>query len=206
MEHIEDTSVSDIEDTRASENDKEASGEELFQRFLAGDTDAFEELVSLYEDELSRFIYRIVEDYHDSKLLTIEAFGQLAVSGKKFAERSSLKTYLFTIGKNLTIRYMKTRDKHDNVSYNEIVEAIATASETPHSYMVREENNRILHETLSELKEDYRTVLTLLFFEDLSYLQAGRAMGKSEKQIKHLVYRAKAALKKKLEEKEVSHA
>jgi DNA-directed RNA polymerase specialized sigma24 family protein len=42
-------------------------------------------------------------------------------------------------------------------------------------------------------------VLLLLYFEDMSYREAGKAMNKSEKQIKHLAFRAKKALKKKLE-------
>jgi len=49
------------------------------------------------------------------------------------------------------------------------------------------------------LKDDHYTVLKLLYFKDMSYLQAGKAMNKSEKQIKHLAFRAKAALKRILE-------
>ena len=179
------------------------SGEELYQLFLGGDMDAFEAIVLLYEDELGRFIYKMVEDYHESKQLTIETFGQLAISGKKFEGKASLKTYLFTIGKNRAVRCLKLRRKHGSVSFDEIVEVLCSGSQTPDAYMEQEENKRLLHEAMSELKEDHRTVLTLLYFEDMTYRQIGKAMCKSEPQVRQLIYRAKAALKRKLEKKEV---
>jgi len=180
-------------------NEHEIAGEDLFRFFLGGDNDAFERIVAMHEDELFRFIDRIVQDFHEAKHLTIEAFAQLAVGGKKFAGESSLKTYLFTIGKNLAARHMKKRGKAPHIPYEEVFEFLISDDETPHSYMERDENKRLLHDTLQDLKYEYRAVLLLLYFEDMSYRQAGQAMNKSEKQIKHLAFRAKAALKKKLE-------
>ena len=174
------------------------TGEELFRRYLAGDDDAFETLVSLYDDELFHFINRILNDFHEAKHLAIEAFARLAVGGKKFANESSLKTYLFTIGKNLAARYMKKRWREQHISIEEIVELLIDDDDTPESYMEREENRRLLREAMYDLKDDHRVILILLYFEDMSYIQAGNAMGKSEKQIKQLAHRAKAALKKKL--------
>ena len=186
------------DDAGTSDNMHEETGEVLFRRFREG-MDAFDLIVSLYEDELSRYIYGIIKDSHETKHLTIEAFGQLATSGKKFAGKSTLKTYLFTIGKNLALRHMKARQKHDHISYDEIAEALCDDNETPHGYLEREESKQQLHEAMSELTEDHRTVLRLLYFDGLSYREAGREMGKSEKQISLLAYRAKVALKKRLE-------
>ena len=183
----------------SSVSDVDVSGEELFRRFLSGDNDAFEGIVSRYEDELSRFIYRTVCDYHEAKHLTIEAFGRLAVEGRKFTGQSSLKTYLFTIGKNLTLKHVKARKKHEHIPFDELADVLCDNAEAPHSYVERSENEKMLHQAMCELKEEYRAVLVLLYFEDMSYLQAGEAMGKSETQIKHLAHRAKAALRKKLE-------
>ena len=176
----------------------DATGEELFRRYLAGDNDAFEALIAMYDDELCHFINRIVNDYHEAKHLTIDAFAQLAVGGKKFAEKSSLKTYLFTIGKNLAARYIKKRGKEKHIPFEEIVELLGDDSKTPDSHMEREENTRMLRDAMLDLKDDHRVVLILLYFEDMSYMQAGKAMHKSETQIKQLAYRAKAALKRKL--------
>ena len=175
----------------------------MFKRFLEGDRYAFEALVALYEDELSRFIYSIIKDYYETKNLTIESFGQLAVNGSRFAGKSSLKTYLFTIGKNLAFRHLKIRRKHKHVSFDDAAEVLNSWNETPYGHIEREENKKQLHLAMSELKEEHRKVLTLLYLEDLSYREISDMMNRSEKQIKHLAHRARAALKKKLEKMEI---
>ena len=181
------------------ENTEIISGEELYRRFLEGDKGAFDELVELYENELSYFIHGIVHDYHEAKHLMIETFAQLVISGGKFAGKSSLKTYIFTIGKNLAFRYRKMRASEQHLSYEDAIEVLVDDEDTPEHYMEREENKHYLHEAIKDLKEEYREVLELLYFEDMSYLEAARVMDKSEKQISNLAYRAKAALKKRLE-------
>jgi len=177
---------------------QDKTGEELYFRYLSGDDNAFEEFVKLYEDELARLINSIVSDYYETKHLTVETFAQLALNVKKFEGRSSIKTYLFAIGKNLSTQYIKKRARERHISYEEIMQTFVPDGELPHHYFEREENRRQLHDIMLSLKEEYKTVLIHLYFEDMSYKQAGQAMNKSEEQIKHLAYRAKIALKKKL--------
>ena len=49
------------------------------------------------------------------------------------------------------------------------------------------------------LREDYRQILILLYFEDMSHEEAGRVMGKTKRQTYHLAERGRAALKEQLE-------
>jgi len=183
----------------SNEGENAISGEELFSRYLSGDDSAFERLVALYEDGLANYIFGIVRDRHETKHLTIESFAQLAVGGRKFAGKSSLKTYLYTIGKNLAYRYVKMRGNEQHVSFEEIESVMGDRSNTPEDIVLNEEKRKRLKEVMRELKDEHFDVLVLLYFEDMSYLQAGQVMKKSEKQIKHLVCRAKASLRKKLE-------
>ena len=179
---------------------QKTTGEELYRRFVSGDVRAFEELVSLYEDELSRFIYGIVRDYHEAEHLTIDTFAQLVLNKKTFEGKSSFKTYLFAIGKNLTAQHMKKRGRERHISFEEAAAIhINNNDETLYTAVEKKESRQYLQEAMRELKKEYHAVLVLLYFEDMSYRQAGQAMNKSEKQIKDLAYRAKAALKKKLE-------
>ena len=184
----------------AIETQKNSSvyGEELYRRYVAGDGEAFDALVALFEDELARFINGIVSDHHESKHLTIEAFARLALKGRKFSGRASLKTYLFSIGKNLALRYVKMRGRERHIPYDDLFDVPGDDEDAPHSIVLRDESERLLREAMSGLKEDHRAVLTLLYFEDMSYLQAGRAMKRTETQISGLAHRAKAALKKTL--------
>jgi len=178
---------------------KSASGDELYSRFQAGDERAFEDLVAMYETELFHFINGIVHDYHEAKHLMIEAFARLALKGGRFEGRSSLKTYLYTIAKNLAIRYVKMRGKEKYIPFEEAIETVTDADDSPVSLFEREDDKLRVHEALKGLKEEYRVVINLLYFKDMSYREAGRIMYKNERQIEGLARRAKAALKSKLE-------
>jgi RNA polymerase sigma-70 factor (ECF subfamily) len=52
---------------------------------------------------------------------------------------------------------------------------------------------------LKQLNSDYRQILILLYFEQMSHEEAGKVMGKNRRQIYHLAERSRAALKEKLE-------
>jgi len=174
------------------------TGEELYRLYLDGDSDAFEALVRLYEHDFSLFIVGIVHNLHEAKHIVIEAFAQLSIYGN-FEGRSSLKTYLYTIGKNLAMRHMRMRSREAHIAFEDVLENVLGESETPETFLQREESKRLLYAAMRDLKSDHRAVLHLLYFEDMSYLEAGRVMKKSERQIEGLACRAKAALKRTLE-------
>ncbi len=52
---------------------------------------------------------------------------------------------------------------------------------------------------MRNLNDDYRQILMLLYFEEMSHDEARQVMGKSIRQVYHLADRARAALKKELE-------
>lgn len=192
----------------ASETDKQGEamidkvqdlGEEILHRYHNGDDRAFTELFALYQEGLYSYLLNIVNDKHEAENIMIETFARLAVFGDKFAGRSSLKTYLYTIGKNLAIRYIKMRDRNRHISFEEAIWALADDGDSPEDVLEREESIQKLRYAVSLLNDDYKTVLELLYFEDMSYRQAAKVMSKSEKQINNLAYRAKLTLKSKLE-------
>ena len=184
-----------------SKKKSDVTGEDLFRRYLDGDSDAFTELVALFENELYYYVNAIVRDSHEAKHIMIDAFANMAVSGGKFDGRASIKTYLFTIAKNLAFKYLKMRRKEQHISFDEITDVIPDNRDRPDEILDKTDNENKIHESIMELKEEYRVVLVLLYFEDMSYKEAGQIMNKSVDQISVLSHRAKAALKKRMESK-----
>ena len=175
------------------------TGEELYKCFRSGDSVAFEMLVEMYEEDLSRFIYGNVRDYYETEHLVIDTFTQLILNKNAFKENSSLKTYLFGIAKNLTLQHMRKRRREQHISFEEIADLSLDFGETMHAMVEKKDRKANLIAVMRELKKEYHAVLIFLYFEGMSYRQAGEAMNKSERQVKDLAYRAKAALRKKLE-------
>jgi len=177
------------------------TGEHLYHRFKGGDNTAFEQLVELYEDEMSKFVYGIVRDTHEAEHIVIDTFAQLVLNKKSFEGKSSLKTYLFSIAKNLAMKHMKKRNKEQHVSFEDIAEIDISNGITVQTVLEKEADSSRVVNAMRELKDEYHAILTLLYYEDMSYKEAAKAMNKSEKQIKDLAYRAKVALKKKLDQR-----
>ncbi|MDR0424346.1 MAG: sigma-70 family RNA polymerase sigma factor [Clostridiales Family XIII bacterium] len=174
------------------------AGEELYSLFLEGDEGAFEELVALFREGLTRYIYKITNDARDAEELMIDAFAELAAD-TKYSGRSSLKTYLFAIGRNIALRHMKKYRRGGTVPIELIVGEPVDADDLPEFDFIRKEERRWLQAAMPNLKQEHREVLHLIYFEDMSYADAGAAMRKTAKQIEYLARVAKASLKNILE-------
>jgi len=173
---------------------------ELYRRFMDRDREAHVALVELYGEELTAYINRIVGNMYDAEELMIDVFTRLVRSKEPFQGKASLKTYLFAIGKNLALRHLEKHGR-DHVAAELIEDILESGSGTgrPETEALREERRRQLNEAMIKLKPEHREVLRLLYFENMSYANAGKAMKKTARQIDGLSYRAKASLKKKLE-------
>lgn len=177
---------------------KTDNGQELYRRFREGDAGAFEELVGFYREALTKYINGFVNDTHEAEELMIDAFAQLDAD-ERFEGRSSVKTYLFAIARNISQRHVKNRGRGGHIPIDDIMEMTSGNSGSPETEYLRGERGGKLRALIQTLKPEYRDVLNLLYFENKSYAEAGGVMSKTEKQIKNLTYRAKASLKKKLE-------
>ena len=168
--------------------------EVLYEHYLlSGDENAFRLLLERYRERLTLFLDSYVHNLADAEDLMIDAFAVAASGTARFRGRSSFKTWLFGIGRNLAKNYLR---KH-RLPPDAIPESAAAV---PADYAVlQEERNVQLYTALSNISGDYRQVLYLLYFEGLSETEAAAVTGKSKKQIYNLVSRGKIALRAELE-------
>ena len=179
------------------------NGESSYRRFLDGDDSAFGEIVAVYKDNLIFFINRYVNNFAVAEELAQDVFVELLMHKRRYNFRTSLKTYIFTIGRNLAVSYVRKCSRKPECAY-EFVENERDRTVLEDEF-VREEEKRELHEALGRIPNDYSTALHLIYFEGMSYEQVGKVMKKNKKQVENIVYRAKKALRKELErEKEPS--
>ena len=176
--------------------------EQLYSRFLSkGDSADLAVLLERHRDSLTLFLYGIVHDMEDAEDLMLDAFAH-AAAGARFSGRSSFKTWLFSIGKNLALMHLRRR----RISAHSQDELAGETSGAPDLDILKEERDRQLYRAIRNLHEDYRQILILLYFEDMSCEEAGRVMGKNRRQVYHLADRGRAALKAELERMGYEHA
>ncbi len=172
-----------------------------YNRYLNGDNSGIEDIVREYNDSLIFFINGYVHDLVTAEDLAADTIFKLLVKRKKFRDdkNGSFKTWLFTIARNTALDWLRKSARRNCTPLTDID---GYDEQDFDSEILKNEQKLALHKALGELSNDYREVLHLIYFEEMSYAQAALVMNKQEKQIKNLVYRAKQSLAKILEKED----
>ena len=170
-------------------------GESSYRRFLEGDKDAFDTVLRLYFDSLTFFINRFVRDVHTAEDLAIDSLFELIAHPRRYNFKTPLKTYLFAIGHNKAVNYVK---KHSRTVTCDLTEAELADERSLEDELIREDEKLRVSRALEDLPADMRSAVHLVYFEELSYEEAAKIMKKSKKQLDNLLYRAKVRLKEAL--------
>ena len=113
--------------------------------------------------------------------------------------KGSFKTWLYTIGRNVAIDYLRKQSKHIEVSIDENNADLISDEDVVESAYIKKEQKIIVHKAMRKLAPAYQQVLWLIYFEELSNKEAAKVMRKSVRSIESLLYRARKSLKSQLE-------
>lgn len=172
---------------------------EAYRRYLDGDSSQFDYILDTYRENLIFYVNRYVHNLQDAEDIAMDAFADLIIHPKRYRFKSSLKTYLFSIGAHKAIDFIR-KHKRNAVYDTDAMARMASEEAALTDALVKDESRRALLSAIDGLSEDYKNAVYLVYFEEMSYAEAGRVLGKSEKQISNLCYRAKGVLRKRLEE------
>lgn len=174
------------------------NGASSYRRFLDGDDNGIVEIIRDYKDGLILFLNRYVNNIHVAEELTEDTFVRIVTRKPRFAAKYSFKTWLYTIGRNTAINYVKRESKISDAPVEDW-DNLSRDEETLEQSYLREEQKIIVHKALSQINSDYGTVLYLKFFEDLTNEQIAKVTKKNKRQVENLLYQAKQSLKAELE-------
>lgn len=174
------------------------NGASSYHRFLQGDKNGLEELVIMYNDSLIFFINGFINNIQASEDIAAETFFELIIRKNRFKENYLFKTWLFRIARNNTIDYIRKQNKLHIKSIEDYENELCDKYSLEEA-LLKDEQKKQLHKAMENISKDYKEVLHLLYFEDMSYDEAGIVLCKNNKQIKNLAYRAKLSLRAALE-------
>ncbi len=174
----------------------------LYEQFLKGDTLAFEQLVLKHKDNLIYFLQRYVKDIYQCEDIAQDVFAYIFVFKEKYNFKASFKTFLFTIGRNKAVDYIRKNNRL--VCLDETGEQ-QSEDEDLLQKVIRDETTQLVHVVLKKLKSEYQIAICLVDFEEMSYQDAATVMGKTVAQFKILLFRARKALKISLGKEGYTH-
>ena len=174
------------------------NGEYNYRRFLNGDDEGLTLIIKDFKDGLILYLNSYVNNIYIAEELMEETFFKIAVKKPKFLGRSSFKTWLYTVGRNVAIDYLRHNLKFSISAIDDMENYIKDETDLENMY-INNERKIAVHKALSSLKPEYREVLWLVYFEEFSNKEVALLMNKSKRQIENLVFRAKQSLKSTLD-------
>ena len=173
-------------------------GASSYHRFLTGDTDGLTEIVHMYYDGLVLYLNTWLNNIHDAEDMAEETILVLTTKRPKYKGQASFKTWLYAIGRNVTGKYLRKKRRLLPVEPEDMMLLISQEQDAASEYF-RDEEKRTLHKCLYRLLPDYRRVLWLKFFENMSTEEIAKTMGKTVHSVYHSFERAKEALREEMD-------
>src|ERR1700745_2639873 len=155
--------------TEATLAQSDVSEMDLVKRCQAGDTEAFDELVTRYRTRVFSMIYNMVHNEQDAWDLAQDCFLKAWKSIGRFRGKSSFYTWIYRIVMNVTIDWLRKKqvkaggaEFDDAVQLKEIDPAAKTAPRPdaqPYERMERAELRQKIENAIAQLSPEHRAVI-----------------------------------------------
>ncbi|MFW5879167.1 MAG: RNA polymerase sigma factor [Myxococcota bacterium] len=192
----------------------ESSDEALLRRYQAkGDVQAFELLVLRHRRALFNFIARFVGSQDKAEDLLQDVLVKLATLAADYQGRASVRTWLFTIARNLACDEMRKAKHRDAVSLDAaaagegasspLVERLAGDAPAPDRAAASAMLQPVLAEAIASLPDDQREVFLLREYGGVPFKEIAEVTGTGVNTIKSRMRYALEGLRRALEERGV---
>jgi RNA polymerase sigma factor (sigma-70 family) len=172
-----------------------ASDAELIGRSLAGDGQAFMEVIARHEVAIGAYLERRVGREAAEDLLGdvwVSAFQSRRTYDQSYPEA---RPWLYTLALNRLRHYWRSRPAEDLVPDVADVTGLANGWDPWPAVDVRVDTRTVLRAAVAGLRSDQREVLTLVAGEDLTVADAARVLGLPAGTARRLLHQARAALR-----------
>ena len=178
----------------------------LVERAQGGDPTAFDELVRRYQPKLIGMLYNMTSNHTDAWDLAMETFERAYKSIHTFRLDAEFFTWLYRIGYNLTINFIKRNKHRNNLSMDDQDLDLQNRSEfiDLNSSADVEKQARLaelkikLNESLMKLSDQHRAVVTLFDVQGMSHAEISKIMKCKEETVRSRLFYAHKQLQKYL--------
>ena len=168
----------------------------LIMRCMRGDRQALGDLIKDYERPIYNAAYRILGNPDDAADVTQTVFLRAFERLDQYNPEYKFFSWIYRIAVNESINQ---RNRGKNLRSLEDEDDIA-GSENPENAFDANSLSRIIQAGLMKLQEDYRVVVVLRHFSDMSYKDISGILRIPEKTVKSRLYSARQLMKTQLAE------
>ena len=160
---------------------------DLVKQCQAGQTEAFDQLVTRYRTRVFAMIYNMVHNEQDAWDLAQDSFVKAWKSIGRFRGQSSFYTWMYRMVMNVTIDWLRKKqikgagaEFDDAIQLREIDPAARTAPRDeplPHRQMERAEIRERIDNAIAQLSPEHRAVILMKETEGMQYHEIAEALG-----------------------------
>ena len=165
------------------------------------DDSVFHRLYEEYHQDVFKFLIYLTRDRDQAEDLMHEVYVRVLRAYAGFEGKSSEKTWLFSIAKNVAIDHFRKNTvgkKHTFDKFDWEKNELVSTGSLPEELVVMNEEMKELLNALDTCTGDQKMVIVMRFFQDLSIAESADILGWTEGKVKTTQHRAVKALQKKL--------
>ena len=181
--------------------------QQLVDRVLKGEKQAFNLLVLRYQHRVNALIARFVSDPQEVEDVSQEAFIKAYRALRLFRGESAFYTWLYRIAVNTAKNHLVARSRRppsvdmdiDESETSELAMPLREL-ESPEDTLATEKLRQAIEEAIDELPEELKTAFTLREFSGLSYEDITEVMDCPVGTVRSRIFRAREAIDKRIRE------
>lgn len=174
-----------------------AEQQELIDRCLAGDPDAWDRVVRSYWKRVFNIAYKFVGRYDDAEDLTQEIFVRLLRALPTYDRRANFETWLTSVSRNHCIdHYRRLRRENERFTHDIDPEDVRLEDplRRPDVTLEKEDQVGLVRKALARLSSTLRDAVALRDVHDLSYQEIAERLQLPEGTVKSRINRGRKEL------------
>jgi len=159
---------------------KQVEDDEILAKFSAEGTrnEAFNLLVTKYQEKIYWHIRRLVIDHDDADDLVQEVFIKIWKNLSKFRSDSKLYTWIYRIATNDCITFLNKKKQRNNIPLDDVSDELSE-SLIASSYFNGDKIQMKLQQALLILPEKQRLIFNMKYYDELKYEEISEILGTS---------------------------
>ncbi|HEY7302808.1 MAG TPA: sigma-70 family RNA polymerase sigma factor [Bryobacteraceae bacterium] len=180
----------------------------ILRGLRAGIEEAYEELISRYEQAVFSMAYRLLGNQPDACDVVQEVFLKVFRGVSSFRGQSSLRTWIYRIAVNEAYNHRRWFARHCrcevpleadwNAERSQSLECAADPSRSPFDVTLDNENRALIERALARINPIFRTAVVLRDIQNLSYEEIAEILQVSLGTVKSRILRGREALRREL--------
>lgn len=162
----------------------------LIESFQSGDEFAFVALYNRYKAPVYAFCVKMLLDRAAAEDVLQETFVRVYENRERLTRPGSFKAWLFTIARNQCLNQLRRQNRQVSLGDTEL----PSRGETPFSQLMKSEQVELVNTYLGQLKPEYREVIVLREYQNLTYEEIAAVTRNTVSSVKSRLFKARRKL------------